>query len=57
VEPTYENLSAWFNAGAMCVGLGSQLFTKDILQQRNWDRLKQTVSQALDLAQKIKTNS
>ena len=56
VEPTQENLSAWFKAGAMCVGLGSQLFTKEILQQRNWDKLKQTVAHTLDLVQKIKTN-
>src|SRR5690349_16364166 len=30
VEPSKENLTAWFGAGAMCVGMGSQLFTKDI---------------------------
>src|SRR6185436_1455220 len=29
VEPTEQNLSAWFKAGATCVGMGSQLFTKE----------------------------
>jgi 2-dehydro-3-deoxyphosphogluconate aldolase/(4S)-4-hydroxy-2-oxoglutarate aldolase len=29
VKPTEENLRAWFDAGASCVGMGSQLFVKN----------------------------
>lgn len=54
VEPTRENLTAWLKAGAMCVGMGSQLFTKDILQTRNWDLLSERVSMALDLVKEIR---
>ena len=54
VEPNRENLSAWFRAGAMCVGMGSQLFTKDILQSRNWELLTDRVKQALALAKEIR---
>ena len=54
VEPTKENLTAWFKAGAMCVGMGSQLFTKDILQARDWDLLSEKVSQALAMAKEIR---
>lgn len=57
VEPTKENLTAWFRAGAMCVGMGSQLFTKDILQNRSWDQLSQRVSHALALVQEIRAKS
>ena len=57
VEPTRENLTAWFKAGAMCVGMGSQLFTKDILQSRNWSQLSQKVSLALQLVKEIRQNS
>jgi 2-dehydro-3-deoxyphosphogluconate aldolase/(4S)-4-hydroxy-2-oxoglutarate aldolase len=57
VEPTRENLTAWFKAGAMCVGMGSQLFTKDILQNRNWDLLSERIAQALDLVKQIRTKS
>lgn len=57
VEPTKENLTAWFKAGAMCVGMGSQLFTKDILQNRNWDLLSQRVSHALSLVKEIRAKS
>ena len=57
VEPTRENLGAWFKAGAMCVGMGSQLFTKDILQARNWELLSQRVAQALELVREIRPKS
>lgn len=54
VEPTEENLRAWFRAGATCVGMGSQLFTKDILQARNWKALSERVANALALVKKIR---
>lgn len=52
VEPTEQNLSSWFKAGAMAVGMGSQLFTKEILDNRDWVQLKTKVSQALAIAAK-----
>jgi 2-dehydro-3-deoxyphosphogluconate aldolase/(4S)-4-hydroxy-2-oxoglutarate aldolase len=54
VEPTEQNLSSWFKAGAMCVGLGSQLFTKDILETKNWPALQQRVTNALDIIRNLK---
>lgn len=54
VEPTKENLSAWFGAGAMCVGMGSQLFTKEILQNKNWNMLSEKVAQALQLVSQLR---
>jgi 2-dehydro-3-deoxyphosphogluconate aldolase / (4S)-4-hydroxy-2-oxoglutarate aldolase len=57
VEPTRENLSAWFKAGAMCVGMGSNLFSKDIIQKRDWKKLKATLTQSLSLIQEIKDQS
>jgi 2-dehydro-3-deoxyphosphogluconate aldolase/(4S)-4-hydroxy-2-oxoglutarate aldolase len=56
VEPSLENLGAWFRAGAMCVGMGSQLFTKDILLSSNWDLLSERVATALSLIRKIREN-
>jgi 2-dehydro-3-deoxyphosphogluconate aldolase/(4S)-4-hydroxy-2-oxoglutarate aldolase len=56
VEPTEQNLTAWFKAGAMCVGMGSQLFTKDILSQKNWKLLESKITEALSLAKKIRSN-
>lgn len=57
VEPTKENLTAWFRAGAMCVGMGSQLFTKDILQNRKWPLITQKVAHALDMVKEIRSTS
>lgn len=54
VEPTEKSLSAWFKAGAACVGMGSQLFTKEILTQKNWPLLQQKVSECLSIAKKLR---
>ena len=54
VEPTEANLSAWFKAGVVCVGMGSQLFTKEIIETKNWDNLQQSVEEALAIIQKIR---
>lgn len=39
VEPTEENLSAWFRAGVTCVGMGSNLFPKEVLKNGEWDKI------------------
>jgi 2-dehydro-3-deoxyphosphogluconate aldolase / (4S)-4-hydroxy-2-oxoglutarate aldolase len=36
VMPTIDSVSQWLNAGAMCVGLGSHLFAKDIIESGNY---------------------
>lgn len=54
VEPTEANLASWFKAGAFAVGMGSQLFTKEILEKKDWPQLKLKVSQALSIAAKQK---
>jgi 2-dehydro-3-deoxyphosphogluconate aldolase/(4S)-4-hydroxy-2-oxoglutarate aldolase len=54
VEPTEANLSAWFKAGVICVGMGSQLFTKDIIESRNWDQLSERVAEALSIIKNVR---
>ena len=36
VEPTKENLTAWIKAGVTCVGMGSNLFPKEIVAAKDW---------------------
>ncbi len=36
VEPTEENLSAWIEAGVLCVGMGSNLFPKERIAAKDW---------------------
>jgi 2-dehydro-3-deoxyphosphogluconate aldolase / (4S)-4-hydroxy-2-oxoglutarate aldolase len=54
VEPTEENLSAWFKAGVTCVGMGSQLITKEILETRDYQKLSSSVRDALEIIKKFK---
>jgi 2-dehydro-3-deoxyphosphogluconate aldolase / (4S)-4-hydroxy-2-oxoglutarate aldolase len=36
VEPTKENLTAWIKAGVTCVGMGSNLFPKEVVAAQDW---------------------
>ena len=54
VSPTEENLKAWFNAGVTCVGMGSQLISKDIIAKKDYKKLEHDVKAALALIKKIR---
>lgn len=54
VEPNENNLASWFKAGAMSVGMGSQLFSKEILENKDWDALKERVRSILLTIQKLR---
>jgi 2-dehydro-3-deoxyphosphogluconate aldolase/(4S)-4-hydroxy-2-oxoglutarate aldolase len=54
VLPTIESLTSWFSAGATCVGIGSQLIAKDIIDNKDFDGLKTKVSDVLDIIKKIR---
>jgi 2-dehydro-3-deoxyphosphogluconate aldolase/(4S)-4-hydroxy-2-oxoglutarate aldolase len=54
VEPTEENLAKWFKAGVICVGMGSQLITKDIIENNKFDVLTEKVKEALAIIRKLK---
>lgn len=54
VSPTLENLQGWFDAGVTCVGMGSQLISKEILANKDYARLEQDVKSALALIKKIR---
>ncbi len=50
VEPTLENLREWFSAGVTCVGIGSNLITKDIIKKNDWEGLAKRISAAVKIA-------
>jgi 2-dehydro-3-deoxyphosphogluconate aldolase/(4S)-4-hydroxy-2-oxoglutarate aldolase len=39
VKPEEANLKAWFDAGVSCVGMGSNLFPKDVIAAKNWSKI------------------
>ena len=54
VEPTEENLTAWFKAGVFCVGMGSQLFPKEVIAARDWKAVTEKCRFALDVIARTK---
>jgi len=54
VTPEESNLKAWFDAGVWCVGMGSQLISKEILDTKNYEKLKEDVKIALETIQKVR---
>jgi len=47
VTTEVSNLKAWFDAGVTCVGLGSQLISKEILKNKDYNGLENTVRETL----------
>lgn len=54
VSPTRENLSEWFQAGAFCVGMGSQLITRDIIANKDYKKLEETAAFAMSIIAELK---
>ena len=50
VEPTVANLREWFEAGATCVGIGSNLITRELIQKKDWKGLTKLVAGAIKVA-------
>ncbi len=54
VEPTEESLTKWFAAGVTCVGLGSQLFPKEVVENKDFVYVTEKCKYALEIVQKTK---
>lgn len=51
VEPTRDNLAAWKNAGACCVGMGSKLFPANVISSANWEAITVRCREAINFMQ------
>lgn len=49
VEPEQANLEAWFDAGVVCVGMGSNLLSKSTIDKKDWKSLQIKVKQTFAL--------
>ncbi len=54
VEPTRENLTRWFAAGVKCVGIGSNLFPKALVDDGKWDEITALVAETVRIAAEMK---
>ena len=55
VEPTEENLSEWFASGVHCVGMGSQLFEKKVIESGQYEILQEKISATIALIKTIRS--
>lgn len=53
VSTDEANLKGWFDAGVSAVGMGSQMISKDVITNQNWDVLTQRVKDTLALIEKL----
>jgi 2-dehydro-3-deoxyphosphogluconate aldolase/(4S)-4-hydroxy-2-oxoglutarate aldolase len=54
VEPTEASLKGWFDAGVACVGMGSNLITKELLKAADHQGIAANIRQTLELIRKIR---
>lgn len=56
VSPTEESLTEWLTAGVACIGMGSKLVTKELVQQKNFQQLTKNVRETLDCIVRIRAS-
>lgn len=49
-----DNIGAWFKAGVCAVGMGSNLVSKPLLEEKNYDKIGELTRQALEIVNEIK---
>jgi len=49
-----EDLKKWFDSGVTCVGLGSQLISKEVIKTENYNQLSKTINNTLNTIKKIR---
>lgn len=55
VSTDEDNLRGWFGAGVTCVGMGSQMISKDILANKDYAGLEKRVRETLALIKRIRS--
>lgn len=55
VDATRESLEAWFKAGVACVGIGSNLVTKEVLERKDFAALTRNARQVVEWVKEIKS--
>lgn len=53
VSPDRDNLASWFNAGAFCVGIGSNLLPKDCILKCDWQYITDKCRETLAIIKNI----
>jgi len=54
VKPEEANLKSWFDAGVTSVGMGSNLFPKEVIAAKDWRKITELCKNALEIIKKIR---
>ena len=54
VKPEKDNLKSWFKAGASCVGMGSNLFPKDVVKAGDWNTVTELCRNSLQIIAEVR---
>jgi len=54
VKPEEANLKAWFDAGVTCVGMGSNLFPKEVIAAKDWRKITELCNNTLAIIKKVR---
>jgi 2-dehydro-3-deoxyphosphogluconate aldolase/(4S)-4-hydroxy-2-oxoglutarate aldolase len=54
VDTTEESLSGWFEAGVPCVGIGSKLVSKDLVDAADWEALERRTAGVVSIISELR---
>ena len=54
VKPDRDSLKSWFDSGALAVGMGSEMLSKQAIAESRWTDITEAVSNALKLAIEVR---
>ncbi|MBN3582707.1 bifunctional 4-hydroxy-2-oxoglutarate aldolase/2-dehydro-3-deoxy-phosphogluconate aldolase [Algoriphagus aestuarii] len=57
VHPEESNLKTWFDSGVHCVGMGSQLFSKNLIQEKQFEKLGENINRATSILKRFRKSS
>ncbi|MDR2058367.1 MAG: bifunctional 4-hydroxy-2-oxoglutarate aldolase/2-dehydro-3-deoxy-phosphogluconate aldolase [Dysgonamonadaceae bacterium] len=53
VKPEEANLKMWFDAGVSCVGIGANLFPKEVIAAGEWEKITALCKNTLEITKKL----
>jgi 2-dehydro-3-deoxyphosphogluconate aldolase/(4S)-4-hydroxy-2-oxoglutarate aldolase len=54
VSPTKMSLGEWFEAGVVCVGMGSKLITKELVAAKDYSGITKKVKEAIEIIKTVR---
>ena len=54
IQPTAEDLKIWFDAGVTCIGMGSNLITKELINEKNWKGLTDKIAEVIKIVKMVR---